>query len=57
MQVYLSKEFLLEQKVGLLPLISEILHIACIEKPGTVQCIRTDPHMSLTRYDKEGFSY
>ena len=28
MQVYLSKEFLLEQKVGLLQLISEIQHFA-----------------------------
>ena len=36
MQVYLSKKFLLEQKVGLPPLLSEILHIACMEKPGTV---------------------
>ena len=36
MQVYLTKEFLLEQKVDLPPLVSEIFHIACIEKPGTV---------------------
>ena len=48
MQVYLSKEFLLEQKVDPFPLISEILHIACIEKPGTIQCIRPDPHMHVT---------
>ena len=36
MQVYLSKGFLLEQKVDLSLLVSEILHIASIEKPGTV---------------------
>ena len=55
MQVYLSKEFLLEHKVGLPPVLSEILHIACMEKPGAVLCIRPHPDMPLTRYDKERF--
>ena len=55
MQVYLSKKFLLKQKVGLPPVLSEILHTACMENPGTVYCIRPPPDMPLTRYDQEGF--
>ena len=55
MRVYLSKEFLLERIVGLPPVLSEILHIACIEKPGRALVHPISSCMPLNRYDKEGF--